>query len=160
MDIEPDYSQISFTPRKNYFGVTDGVEYKYHAISIEDPETEKPIFRFRKSPPTLHEGFVTIEKKIYYVTTEDLLRRIIRKSREISLEEINGTNTTSSTPVVQTIGTIIQHQQQPAIDNATELEIDQVVNATWNEEIRTLLGHSTSQAEEEWFADWEISDNS
>lgn len=154
------YSQELFSPKNNYYAVTDGEKYSYHIIKIEDEDTTKQFFRLKKNPPFIQEGFACIGGRIYYVPIADLLRRVIRKSREIKLEDINGNLTSNSNAVTKTSSTTIQDSNESRAVILTELEINKAANVAWVNEIDALLSASDTETEEGWFNEWEISNDS
>lgn len=59
----------------------------FHYFKIPDIE-ESPgfFFTFKAKPATRKEGFVVVNKELYYVTLDDLKRGIVRKSRKVNVK--------------------------------------------------------------------------
>lgn len=160
----PRMSTPTLEIRNKYYAVTDGTVFSYYPITYEDASSNPNIIRLVKSPPLLLEGWVIVEKKIYLVTTEDLLRKIIRKSRLVTLESINGSITAttnrgpvSSDAVSTVVSTALQHINQSGALSVTEVEVSQAADAAWSEQVRSLL--DLENEEEGLFSEaWEIED--
>jgi hypothetical protein len=162
----PKLSSPVFELKNNYFVVTDGTIHNYYTIKVHpDAETDS-LIRFERSPPVILEGLAIINKRIFKVTVDDLLRRIIRKSREIKLEVLNGTSSTSSksvgdigttditisteTSFTTSPATTIQGIVQQRVEHKTEMEEHAAADAAWQEQIGTLLGLISKEEGDEW----------
>jgi hypothetical protein len=147
--------------KNKYYAVTDGTVFSYYPVTFEDPDSNPSLIRLIKSPPLLLEGYIIVAKKIYQVTTQDLFRKIIRKSRLVTLESINGSsiNALSSIPYstdsITSARETLQHLNQSRANSATELEVSQAINSAWENQIGTLL--NLENEEEGIFSEaWEI----
>jgi len=169
--IEPKFSSPTFRLKPSTYVVTNGQIFSYYAIKIEDETTEAPIFRFKQSPPVIRDGVVAIKKKLYFVTTKDLVRGIVRKSREIGLEELTGndrtaiteqSNRVSSSENGDSSGTALPSEDQSGASEFATLEINEANDSLEPEQVRAL--HDLVLKEEgkawgEWAEEWEISDH-
>lgn len=152
------------TRKNNYYIVKQGDLYNYFRITLQPYLAGDLIMRFNKHPPVIREGIVVIEKKCYRVTIPDLMRGVIRKSREL-VKVQNGTKSIATTiehakPVVPSIVPIssgeptVHDSNEQAVSGEVENEICQQADLCWNEQVESLL-HSIHQEEG---GEWEISD--
>jgi hypothetical protein len=74
--------------KTGYYIVPELGFFYYHKI---DPLVRKNNYLFEINPPTKikKEGFVVIEKELYYVTLGDLDRRVVRTSRLVKTKKTN-----------------------------------------------------------------------
>lgn len=157
----------TFKVKNNYYVVTDGNVFNYYPIKVEVTPEDKPFFRLEKSAPVLLEGVAIIDKKVYAVPLSDLMRRLVRKSREINLEVVNGSFNTSSDataadstlpPSPDVAGTkAIQPIVKRRSNREIEVEIGEAADIAWQDQVRALL---SVVSEEEGFGgeEWEITD--
>lgn len=127
--------------KDNYYVVKTGLLYNYYPIKVKTFTESDSIIRFEKSPPVLIEGIAIVGKKPYRVTPQDLMRQIIRKSREVAVpkrEKVNGKSgkvESDSIVVPQTV----QHSDQSAVSTKAEMDECQVADAAWEEQIGALF---------------------
>lgn len=161
----PNFNYDSLVIKNNFFVIKDGLEYKYYKITVDNDvplDETGPIIRFDKHPPIIHDGIVILQKRLFRVTMQDIMRGVIRKSREIKVEEsILGTakrrsigKSTDVDSITISSGQTVQHQNQQGISNDDEAEIIKQADLYWKEQTDSLL-HSLHQ---ETGGDWEISD--
>lgn len=161
----PKMSMRTFEIKSSYYVVTDGTIFNYYNIATHPDEDSSPLIRFKKSPPILLEGVAIVNKKVYHVSTDDLLRRVIRKSKEIIQEATNaGTNRSSSSKskssgdsIASITSNPVQLTDQPGIVAETEMEIAKASDLTWENQIGALLHHLS--AEEGYGVEWETADD-
>lgn len=160
--------------KNNFYVVKSGLLFNYFPIKIVDTEADAPLFRFEKTPPVIMEGVAIIGKKLYHATPADLLRGVIRKSREIAIAKREGINGKSESKSVGSTGSggssegisgnivgdvdvreAIQHPDEQRAGAKTELEIGKAADAAWQEQIGTLLDYLS----EEEGIEWEVADS-
>jgi hypothetical protein len=149
----PKMSSLSFEIKNNYYVVKTGLLYNYYPIKVKAGTPEDSIIRFEKTPPVLVEGIAIIDKRPYHVPVRDLMRLVIRRSREIVVakrEKVNGKATISTSAVCETV----QSTNERRIGGETEMEIVQAADTAWSEQIGALLD---SFSEKEG-GEWEVSD--
>lgn len=133
--------------KDNYYVVKTGLLYNYYPIKVKTFTDTDSIIRFEKSPPVLVEGIAIVGKKPYRVTPQDLMRQIIRKSREVAVpkrDKVNGkSGKTGSDSVV--VPEAIQHSNKPAVGAKTEMEECQAADAAWEEQIGALFDFISSK---------------
>lgn len=75
----------TLTKRSGYLIIPSGGEFFYYKI---DPPTPSGNHLYRFKPPAVRkEGFVVIDKDLYFVTFQDIERGVIRKSRKIEVKK-------------------------------------------------------------------------
>lgn len=162
----PKISLPTFELRNRFYVVTDGETFNYYAITIHTDNPDSPLLRIDKSPPVILEGFAVLNKKIYRVSAQDLLRKIIRKSQEVTIEVINGkpsiTSATSSTNAANGVDDLpsktVQHSNESGTFPEAGLEVSKTIDASWLEQVRSLL--DLEDTEEGFFTqEWEIEDS-
>lgn len=164
----PKLSKPTLEIKNNYFIVHDKGLFNYFAIKIDPDTLDLNVMRFEKAPPVLVDGVLILNRKLYEVPAQDLVRGIVRKSREIKVERDNhGSATPNSVePVINTSGSETQavvekesssdrssavryNIEQGVIDPA-ELEIAKAADAAWEDQIHSLLDLVSSQEGGEW----------
>lgn len=136
----PKLATAELTVKDNYYVVKTGLLYNYYPIKVKTFTETDEIIRFEKSPPVLMEGIAIVGKKPYRVTPQDLMRQIIRKSREVAVpkrDKVNGKS--GKAGVVESTSQAVQHSNQPAVGAKAELEERQVADAAWDEQIGALF---------------------
>lgn len=155
----PKYTEDTLVIRNNYFVVTNGVVFNSYPIKVFPSEESSPLIRLDKNPPVLLEGYAIIGRKLYLVPMQDLLRKVIRKSREIKKETTNEPGNTEpkslSTIARAFKSSIVPSDDEQRTNDAADLEISKAADATWEDQIGTL--HDNPFEEEE---DWEVQDDS
>ena len=157
----PKLSVPTLELKNNYYVVPDNGLFNYFAIKITDESVDRPIMRLEKSPPIIVDGLMIIKKKIYAVTAGDLFRGIVRKSREIKTEKRdNSGNTGNSTRTEESSGrgtvsdlngtSVVQNPDQSGTNPIATMEVDQVVNSAWDDQIDALLHSLSSKEGGEW----------
>lgn len=157
--------------RSDYYIVKDGLLYNYYSIKIVPFEVDQKILRFEKYPPIIAEGVVMIKKKLYRVTPEDLLRGLVRTSREIvkvkrdkekDVEnvgnnrsnhpdvDISTANTDASVSASPVVRDAVQHQQQQSAFGLAILEESELVDSSWQEQIGALQDFVSEKEGGEW----------
>lgn len=163
----PKLTTSSFELRNNYYVATDGEKFNYYTIKVKTEVGSSGLIHFEKSPPVLLEGLAIVNKKVYKVSLGDLLRRIIRKSNEISIEALNGTDSNTSTEQSGTdVSAItiddnstnsIRNQDESGTSSKITVEEHQVIDASWQDQIGALL-HTLHKEEGFFEEEWELSD--
>jgi hypothetical protein len=137
----PKLITAELTVKDNYYVVKTGLLYNYYPIKVKTFTETDSIIRFEKSPPVLVEGIAIVGKKPYRVTPQDLMRQIIRKSREVAVpkrDKVNGkSGKAESNNVV--VPETIQHSDKSAASREAEMEECQVADAAWEEQIGALF---------------------
>ncbi|MNK10028.1 hypothetical protein D3C87_280400 [compost metagenome] len=157
----PKRSSSTLEPKNNFYVVRSGLLFNYFPIKVLEAPPEAPIFRFEKTPPVIVEGVAIISGKIYLVTPEDLLRGVVRKSREITIakrEDVNGNAGTSGDITIEgdpstgtggiASGEAVRHQEQQGAGSKARLEVCQAADSTWANEVGALLDFIDSKEEE------------
>lgn len=135
----PKMSSATLDIKDNYYLVKTGLLYNYYPIKVKPYGADDAIIRFEKSPPVLMEGIVIVGKKPYHVTPQDLMRQIIRKSREVAVpkrDKVNGKSRAAST---STVCETLQHSDQQSVVRKTEMEVLKDADAAWAEQIGALF---------------------
>ncbi len=167
----PAFRSATLTRKSGYFVILRNGEFNYYRCLVE-PSGEH-LFRMKEASPILSEGVYILEKKIYFVTEQDLRRGLVRKARELTLKRSAisyadiltnnvfpatksgaasagpGTSAISGVPAA-TPGTN-QDPDDTGSMSASELAELQAINLAFDEQVRELLGAS-SQEEVEWQA--------
>lgn len=165
----PKMSSSTLEIKNNYYVIKNGLFFNYFPIKVEETPPEANIIRFEKTPPVIVEGVAIISKKLYRVTAQDLLRGVIRKSREIAIakrEEVNGTTkSTTNSRSYTVIGTeestgsgsgdiaipeTVRNPTQRTASPKTELEIGEAADAAWQDQVGALLDFMHSKEGIEW----------
>jgi len=166
----PKMSIPTLEVRRNYYVIPDGEQYHYFPIKVIDDD--RPFFRFEKAPPVLMEGIALIggvrrKTKLYRVPIQDLMRGIIRKSREINPANRVTANGSSGTATNQPgtydtsegaytppgragVDAIVQHSQQQGPQDGPEMEVSEAADLAWTEQIDALLGFISEKEGVEW----------
>lgn len=166
----PKMSTTTLELKKNFYVVHDGTHFHYFPVKIQE-SGDAPILRFEKSPPILMEGVVIVGQpkstkcRVYRVPVNDLIRGVIRKSREIkptnrvsANDGSEGSNTNDNSVVTQEadkssrgLGESVVHaaNKSGALE-AAEMEISKAADIAWEDQIGTLLHHISSQEGAEW----------
>jgi hypothetical protein len=137
----PKLSLTTMNVKDNYYVIKSGQVYSYFPIKVKPFTPTDPIIRFEKSPPVLLEGIAIVGKKPYRVTPppQDLMRQVIRKSREVAIpkrDKVNGTaESTSNTAVCETV----QHPVKQRTSGEAPVEVLEAADNAWEEQIGTLL---------------------
>jgi hypothetical protein len=79
--------QTTFIKKKGYYIVPYDRKFYYFKIGDIHPRGDHLFEMIGKKPATLREGLVIIESDAYYVTHQDLIRGLIRKSRKLKLKK-------------------------------------------------------------------------
>lgn len=179
--LDPKSSSSTFSVKNNQYVVTDGTTFSYYLMKVEDEETTSPIFRFNKTPPVLLEGIAIIRRKLYAVTIDDLMRGVIRKSREIKLEGKENARTSTDAENLSGSSTELHHAVQPRTVNIETsdvksggetvqltdesgimpfdtLEITEASNSFEPEQIGALLDLVFKEEGKSWDDEWEIAE--
>jgi len=159
----PKLSSKVFEMKNNYFVVTDGNSYNYYTIKVKPIVEGSTLIHFDRSPPVIMEGIAIVDKKMYKVPIQDLLRRIIRTSREIKIEvkdestssgntdatvaSITSTTKTKSTPVSSKL---LSDSVQSGIEQTITVEEHSAADSTWEEQIGSLLDFISKEEGEDW----------
>lgn len=163
----PKMSTNTLEIRKNYYVIPDGEKYHYFAIKIEENSVSQPIMRFDKAPPVLIEGIAIIGRKLYRVPIKDLMRGIIRKSREINQanrvsangssrtasstdNESSAESGTKSSPSGDSADHLLQCQDQSGTSESSTVEISEAADLAWTEQIESLLSFISEKEGVEW----------
>jgi hypothetical protein len=173
----PKMSIPTLEVKKNFYVIPDGEQYHYFAIKLAEG-MDRPVMRFDKGPPVLMEGIVIVgavgrPTKLYHVPIQDLMRGIIRKSREIKpanrvtgngspgtatstspTELTEGTQSENVSLISESVGNTLQSGYESRISSTPEMEISQAANLAWTEQIDSLL----SFISEKEGCEWEIAD--
>lgn len=143
--------------KDNYYVVKTGSLYNYYPIKVKAFTETDNIIRFEKSPPVLMEGIAIVGKKPYRVTPQDLMRQVIRKSREVAVpkrDKVNGKSGKAGSEDI-VVAETIQHSDQSAVSAEVEMEECQAADVAWEEQIGALFDLISSKEGE-----FEISEDS
>lgn len=91
-------------PKNNKYVVKTGLIYNYFDIKVAPAAETDGIIRFEKTPPVLVEGIAVVGKKFYKVTPQDLLRGVIRKSRELVIPKREKVNESAGNGTTGNVG--------------------------------------------------------
>lgn len=165
----PKMSIPTLEVRKNYYVIPDGQQYHYFPIKVTDDG--RPIIRFEKAPPVLMEGIAIVgdpwrKIKLFKVPIQDLMRGVIRKSREIKPANRVKANGSSGIATNQPgtdnsegayaptrrdrVDANVQHKDQQGLEDGLEVEVCQAADLAWTEQIDTLLGFISEKEGEAW----------
>ena len=78
-----------FLKRSGYLIVPLLGMFYYYPMKLLDPPEGSSIFRIQKLPATVFEGFVIYSREIFYVTYDDLMRGVVRRSRKVVIPTTN-----------------------------------------------------------------------
>jgi hypothetical protein len=149
----PKYVDEEFTPRNNYYVVTDGRSFYSYSIKAKELNPDAPIIRLEKNPPVLMEGYAIIGRRVYLVSRQDLLRKVVRKSKEIVKESTtNDTTNINSTVAAAIASAAVSNPDEPGLSEAAQLEIAKNADAAWKEQVGTLLGIKAAKEAIEQFS--------
>lgn len=169
--IRPKLSLPDLELKNNHYVIPSGGLFNYFVIKVDESTQDLPIMKFERCPPLVIDGVVIFRRKMYEVTVGDLLRGIIRKSREIKIEDdTDGSATTSSnpnpdskpvdagdsgTPSAETIPAFIGKATLPGeyksgVVLPLEVEIAEALDAAWENQVDTLLDFVSSKEGGEW----------
>lgn len=170
----PAFRSATLTRKSGYFVILRNGEFNYYRCLVE-PSGEY-LFKMKEVSPILSEGVYILDKKIYFVTEQDLRRGLVRKARELTLKRSaisyadiltnnvfpatksgantagSGTSAISGVPAA-TPGTIADPDNSGSM-SASELAEFQAVDLAFDEQVRELLGASSAEEVE-----WEVSEN-
>lgn len=167
----PNMPKMSFPTleiRKNYYVITEQGQYHYFPIKVMDDKSERPIFVLEKAPPVLIEGIAIIGSRLFRVRIQDLMRGVIRKSREIkpaNRVQTNGSDgTASNTNSSNATGSQgsgadagrgsnesgVQRSVERSTPTAVEVEVGEAADLAWTEQIDSLLHHLSEKEGVEW----------
>jgi hypothetical protein len=136
----PKMSSPTLVIKDNYYLVRIRGVYNYYPIKVQAFTPEDNIIRFEKAPPVLMEGIAIVGKKPYKVTPEDLMRQIIRKSREVAVPKretkVNGK---SESPGIEAVPTPVQRKDERGTSGEAPMEVEQAADNAWSEQIGALL---------------------
>lgn len=80
------YTAKSILEKRNeYYVIPYDSKFYYFKVGKVVPRGDYLFTIEGKKPPVLREGMIVINKEIYHVTTDDLLKNVIRKSRKLKL---------------------------------------------------------------------------
>jgi hypothetical protein len=163
LEASPNKPKLSLTNleiQNNCYVVPGNGRYHYFPVKIE--ESANPLFlSFKKGPPIIVDGMVFFKKKMYEVSSDDILRGRICKSKIIQRENQNGNSSArkgnssnSALATAATVGAItvetVRPDNQSATMPAAVLEVVKDANAAWEDQIDSLLDHVSSQEGGEW----------
>jgi hypothetical protein len=149
----PKYVDEEFVPRNNYYVVTDGKNFYSYSIKAKDLVPDAPIIRLERNPPVLMEGYAIIGRRVYLVSRQDLLRKVVRKSKEIVKESTtNDATNTNSTVAAALANSTVSDSDEPGLGEAAQLEITKNADAAWKEQVGTLLGIKAAKEAIEQFS--------
>lgn len=157
---KPKLSLPTLEMQNNCYVVPAGGRYHYFPVRIEEDVVPSQFLLFKKAPPIIVDGFVFFKKELYAVSSDDILRTRIRKSKIIQRENSNGkcnnsgaspsSTTSTTTPVGSGAGNVVQGGQQSATLGAAVMEVDVHADAAWQEQADSLLHLISSQEGGEW----------
>lgn len=136
--------------------------FHYYSIKVKEESLGKPIMRFEKRPPLLVDGWVSVKRKLYAVTMDDILRGIIRKSREVrNVErEIDGysepgsdpgaTSSTTVSTVTGTAGGGRTSDNRPSAIPDIGMEVWSDADLAFDEQVRALLDLANAKEGGTW----------
>jgi hypothetical protein len=157
--------------------------HHYYNVEIDVERSSEHLLRFSKRPPVLVDGYVIFDKHVYQVSVQDIHRGVIRKSKQVTLRRTRDANGIPYTHLVNrndpsrtnpisgnadgrdaaegskgsrgsASSGVRQDSDQRRLSHDPGLEDDAVIDATWQEQVGSLL-HSLSEEEG---GEWEIED--
>ena len=153
---EPKLSLPTLEARNNYYVVPAGGRFHYFPIKAVEGTEDLPVIRLEKAPPIILDGFAIFKKKIYDVRSRDVLRCIVLKSREVSVKrDTSGRASNKPTNPIQDTAerasgkTVYDIGQQPVVSDV-ELEVHEAADASWKNQVESLLGIVSSKEGGEW----------
>ena len=159
----PNFTRMTLEKKSGYFVVKVGDVYQYYKVKIR-PEVEgveSPLFWFEQAPGFIREGLFIYTKKVYLVTVPDLVRGIIRISREIKEVKIGrpkrtarSTSSNDTTGVSEVIistasGEAVQSDVQSTAGDDAELQLIKQADIYLADQIQSLLNPCNTE-EEDW----------
>lgn len=153
----PKHVETSFILHNNFYVVTNGEIFNYYPIKTYTDSKESPLIRFERLPPIILEGYAIVGKKIYLVPVQDLQRKIIRKSKEITRDTQNATDATNPQSISTLIGSIqssvVSNGDESEFGGLTEMEITKAADVAWSDQIGALYNDPFEEED-----DWEVQD--
>lgn len=143
----PSLSRSTFEMRRGYYIVFDGEMYHYYQIKVSKNRNAS-LYWFSKAPPLVRDGFATIPDennvtRMYAVTTDDLLRGVIRTSREITKQQLRAIHGFSNAADQHDVGTHIEQavlgSGERGVESTSPVEDDAVIDQAWLGEIEALF---------------------
>jgi hypothetical protein len=142
--------------KNNFYVVEDAGRFYYYPVKVKLTTLNHPtIIRFAKGPPKLLSGVVMVGKKVYEITADDILRGVIRKSREVRFKKDKVSNARtvpteqSSSPPRDTSDNE-QDSVECNTDNIIRVEEQQAADDAWNRQVEALLGIASEKEGGEW----------
>lgn len=153
---------------RQYYVISEEGQYHYFDIKLEEGSLTQPVMRFDKSPPVLIEGIAVIGRKFYRVPIKDLMRGIIRKSRELNLANRvtgNGSTRNSSNTADPTglsdkgegpdlsrnsADNPVQNTDQQRAGETSWVEDIQDANVAWDGQVESLLSFISAKEGSGW----------
>jgi hypothetical protein len=161
MEIKPSFPKARrSTPvlecRNNYYVVPlDGL-FHYFPIKLnvsELEDTSKKFVSLIKSPPILIDGFIISNRRAFEVTSEDILRGRICKSTEFTIERNDNDPTTDKTSSTAFNTAVFGSSNEHSVIGATDMEVREVADQAWQEQVGTLLDTLSSKEGGEWIVE-------
>lgn len=153
---KPKLSLPTLEIQNNCYVVPSRGRYHYFPVKLEEDPLTPSFITFKKTPPILVDGFIFYKKELYEVTSDDILRTRVSKSKVIQREKLDGKrnnsgdtsnpDNSSSLPA----GVIIQDRNKSATNGAAILEIDIAADTAWKDQADSLLHLISSQEGGEW----------
>jgi hypothetical protein len=150
---KPRLSLPTLEVQNNCYVVPSGGKYHYFSVKIEEDPLKPNFLYFKKTPPILVDGFVFYKKEMYQVSSDDILRLRIRKSKIVQKENLNGTCNNNGSTVAKTSPpgkTSVRNTRQPTAKHIAVLEVDLAADTTWEEQTDSLLHLISSKEGGEW----------
>lgn len=154
-------SKQVFVKRAGYYIVPLDGEFFYYPCKVYPlAHKEASFYRMVSLPGTLLEGFVVVDKSVFYVTFKDLQKGVVRVSRKVDIFQaqakykdfVDGTafqNPRAVTAELHPVNGGVQAQEGGAPNQIVDLG----AQAVRGDSVNRSVGGSDSMAEEAQFAD-------
>lgn len=138
-EVRPKETRGILEPVANTIAVADGLMFNYYPIKLGDKKG--PFRELVKIPPLIVEGFVTVGKQLFQVSTKDFIRRRVNVT---SPYRATASQQSANLDVVEAVS----NPEQPAVVQCIDPAIDEAANLAWQDQINALLYLDDPQ--EEW----------
>lgn len=135
----PKLSNPNLTYVKDTYVVQNGLLFDYYPIKTKPLILDK-VFSIEVSPPLLQDGYVCIDKEIYKVSANDLMKRKVYANKQYS--------TTKTTTITEQ--QFVSNKPESKSNEVPGIEIDKDADLAWENQIDSLLQNITSKTGERW----------
>jgi hypothetical protein len=154
--IRPKESKANLEPIPNTFAVLNGLVYDYYPTKFGTRRGD--WIDLLKIPPVMSEGYVTFEKQLYRVDLRDYFRRRVNVGRAAftpaTTTNSGGASITAAGAPAAAAGTGVVvtgfNTEQSATDSTFGVQINEIADMAWKDQIRSLLYIDDPEAEWEF----------